>query len=129
MRFQYYISNKCSQIRHNSKIFANFAPKSTYSKSRVQKEKSTSFIREGNNNRCSCRRQSLGKSKRYGGIRSVRGAGRYSRFAGEAQKEQVCRSGSGELPRVFNSESRTFLPALRCVRRLQVAMLVVRRPD
>ena len=129
MRFQYYISNKCSQIRHNSKIFANFAPKSTYSKSRVQKEKSTSFIREGNNNRCSCRRQSLGKSKRYGGIRSVRGAGRYSRFAGEAQKEQVCRSRGCTFPRVFITESCSVLSALWCVRRLQVAMFVVRRPN
>ena len=75
MRIHYNISNKWVQIRHNSKIFANFAPKSTYFKSRVQKEKSTSFIREGNNNRCSRRRQSFGESERYGGIRAVRSTG------------------------------------------------------
>ena len=31
MRFHDNISNKWAQIRHNSKIFVNFAAKSTYS--------------------------------------------------------------------------------------------------
>ena len=57
------IQNILVNILENSKKFTNFAPKSTYSKTRVEKEKSTSLIGEDNHNRCSSRRQSLGESE------------------------------------------------------------------
>ncbi len=63
MLFRQSPMNISLKIEHNSKIFANFAPKSTYSKTRVEKEKSTSLIGEDNHNRCSSRRQSLGESE------------------------------------------------------------------
>lgn len=63
MRIKPYRLNISAKIGQKSKIFANFVPKSTYSKTRVKKEKSTSLIGEDNNNRRSSRRQSFGESE------------------------------------------------------------------
>jgi len=54
------IQNILVNILENSKKFTNFAPKSTYSETRVQKEKNTSPVGESNDNRCSSRRKSFG---------------------------------------------------------------------